>query len=210
MQTPSAPKQDSSPPNGSLIQRPSYLQLVLQHPLRLLLAIYHTLALLLPTLLHRLLLPTACSPTSFKVEILRCYLAGFLVNFWDVVFKAPVEWPRWMGGRQRYSLLRLGPGGVPTVVVPPANPLLLSRTELKEQQRANPDSKGTVVLLWAHGGGYLFGEPLQYLATYERWVSKAKTQGWSLVIFSVDYSESAPFCTAGHRSSSIFLSSCWS
>lgn len=180
-------------------QRPSRLYLIICNPLRLLLAIYHSLALLLPTLLYRLLLPTACSPTSFKVEVLRCWLAGFLVHFWDLIFKAPVEWPRLLGGRQRYETVMLGPSKVPTVIVPPSSSSLMPRSEPHERplpgglpRASAEDDKGkkTAVLLWAHGGGYLFGEPLQYLATYERWVMKAKVRG--LIVFAVDYSES-PF-----------------
>jgi len=203
MQNSPAPKPAPGPSYGNIQQRPSYLLLILLHPLRLILAVYHTVALLLPTLIYRLLLPTACSPTSFKVEILRCWLAGFLVHFWDLVFKAPLEWPSYLGGRRRHALLMMGPNGIPTVVVPP-NGLSLIPAPARQGRGFTADvqdgsarsfigqSTDTLVLLWAHGGGYMFGEPLQYLSTYERWVDKAKTKRWNLVIFSVDYSESYP------------------
>lgn len=121
------------------------------------------------------------------------------MHFWDLIFKAPVEWPRLLGGRQRYETVMLGPSKVPTVIVPPSSSSLMPRSEPHERplpgglpRASAEDDKGkkTAVLLWAHGGGYLFGEPLQYLATYERWVMKAKVRG--LIVFAVDYSES-PF-----------------
>ncbi|OCK77445.1 alpha/beta-hydrolase, partial [Lepidopterella palustris CBS 459.81] len=43
------------------------------------------------------------------------------------------------------------------------------------------------VLLYAHGGGYLFGEPLMYLESYKRWVREAEANGIRLIIVSVDY-----------------------
>lgn len=176
-----------------MTRRPSRLYLLLRHPLRLLMSIYHTVGLLIPTLAHRILLPCASSPTSFKVEILRCFLGGFMTNFWDMVFKAPPEWPQSLGGRRSYAYLRLGNEKVTAVVVPATACSMFQ--ENKETNTANHNeragglqSEHTIVVLYAHGGGYFYGEPLMHLPAYNRWTRQAKAQGWELVVVSVDYS----------------------
>ncbi|RDW76946.1 hypothetical protein BP6252_04999 [Coleophoma cylindrospora] len=42
-------------------------------------------------------------------------------------------------------------------------------------------------MLYAHGGGYMFGEPLQWIASYERWIAKASSRGFDLVVVAVKY-----------------------
>lgn len=177
----------------SSVRRESYAGLILSHPLKLLWAIYDTLALLAISLLHRLLLPGACHATSFRVQILRCFLGGFLARFWDLMFKAPPEMPcLTRGSHKRYAEIILG-GRVPAVVVPPS-PVRRGGGEAKvggegAMLPVGNDERDTVFLLYAHGGGFLFGEPLMHLGTYERWVRKAAAMKWRLVVVAVEYSE---------------------
>jgi acetyl esterase/lipase len=67
---------------------------------------------------------------------------------------------------------------VPAIVVPP---------ETKLENLATDNAHRAVVLLYAHGGGYLFGEPLMYLDSYKRWVREAEANGIRLIVVSVDY-----------------------
>lgn len=157
-------------------QRPSHLRLILTQPWKLVRSIYHTSALGVSVLLDRMLLPFACRAVDFRTQLYRCYLGGFLANFWDLLFKAPLNL-----SRSRYADQILG--GVPCVIVPRDAGAALHKDhqDIREQ---------SLILLYAHGGGYAFGEPLMYIETYERWVRRAEEQGLKLVVVSVDYSGS--------------------
>jgi hypothetical protein len=168
-------------------RRPSHLALIMRHPLKLLLSIYHASALLSLVLLHRLLLPFSCRATAFGTEVRRCLLGGLLANFWDLLFKqAPgVQWDK------HYTEVCLR--RVPAVVVPPNAISAQDQAESGTNVGVLPSrARQSVVLLYAHGGGYLFGEPLMYLSTYKRWTRKCKALGFDLIVVSVDYSTLIP------------------
>lgn len=144
------------------------MQLIIRHPFKFLRSVYETCVRLLLILLQRILLPNECRAVAFRTEIARCFLGSFLANFWELVYKAPY------GMRHdQYSLLDLG--GVHTIIVPPdAGPRL--------------QTKGaSLVLLYAHGGGFMFGESLMWLSSYERWVKVAKAQNLDLIVVAVEY-----------------------
>jgi hypothetical protein len=162
-------------------RRPSHVALIIRHPIKLFRSVYHASALLGVVLLHRLLFPFACRATGFGTEVRRCLLGGLLANFWDLLFKQPLGVQR----DKHYTEVHLR--RVPAVVVP--------RNALTAQEKAESTNGGDlpsrapqpVVLLYAHGGGYLFGEPLMYLSAYERWIRGSKALGFDLIIVSVDY-----------------------
>jgi hypothetical protein len=149
----------------------SHLDLVAAHPIKFCLAIYETLALLVLLLFNRILLPFACRPISLRTEIARCFLGGFLKHFWDILFKAPP-------GLQETEYRNVIIGSVPTVIVPPH-----ARLDVESLDRHRP----SLVLLYAHGGGYLFGEPLMYMSTYKRWIELADSHGMDLSVIAVHY-----------------------
>ena len=161
-----------------MVSRPSHLALIAAHPSKLIWSIYQTTAYLVILFLHRLLLPFACRATDFRTEITRCFLGSFLANFWDLLFKAPI-------GLREDQYRNFNVGGVPAVLVPPTAPFM-------DAGMMNP--KPDLLILYAHGGGYLFGEPLMYMSTYERWIHIASTRGIDLAIVSVDYSKFYPCC----------------
>jgi len=149
----------------------SRLWMVLRHPWKFLLFLWTFLRCLFLALVDRLLFPFACRPISFHMEITRCYLAASLACFLELLFSAPPGL-----GAEDSQPVKLN--NVPAVVVPP-------EARLESLTTAHTDP--TVVLLYAHGGGYLFGEPLMYLASYKRWVRQAEANGVRLIIVSVDY-----------------------
>ena len=161
----------------------SHLHLIVAHPINFCLSIYETLALLVLLLANRLLLPFACRPLSLRTEIARCFLGGFLKHFWDLLFKAP---PGLQETEYRNCIIR----SVPTVVVPRHAQLDAGNLDRQRQ---------SLVLLYAHGGGYLFGEPLMYISTYKRWIEIADSHGIDLSVVAVQY-RSNPF-----RSDTVFM-----
>jgi hypothetical protein len=48
-------------------------------------------------------------------------------------------------------------------------------------------SAADVVILYFHGGGYMIGEPLQYVKSFKRWKKKALSVGVKLEIVTVKY-----------------------
>lgn len=163
-------------------QRPSHLRLILTQPWKLVRSIYHTSALGVSVFLNRLLLPFACRAVDFRTQLYRCYLGGFLANFWDLLFKAPLNLKK-----SRYADEKLG--GVPCVIIPRDAAAALQESKHQDITTQGQQQK-PLILLYAHGGGYAFGEPLMYIETYERWIRRAKEQGLKLVVVSVDYSGS--------------------
>ncbi|RFU26007.1 hypothetical protein B7463_g10332, partial [Scytalidium lignicola] len=149
----------------------THLDLILANPWKTLLCIYEILALLLITLISRILLPFVPRVVDLRTEIARDFIGPGLTIFWEILYKAPPGLDP-----KRYRVADIG--GVPSVVIPPHAALAGGPLDL---QRKN------LVILFAHGGGYLFGEPLQYISTYERWVQNAAQQGIDLTIVSVDY-----------------------
>lgn len=119
-------------------------------------------------LADRLLFPLGCRPLSLGTELRRCHLAAALTGFPELIFAAPPGLPA-------ADYRTAGLDGVPAVVVPP------------EARLDDFAERPAVVLLYAHGGGYLFGEPLMYIESYKRWVEAAAAKGIRLVIVSVNY-----------------------
>lgn len=151
----------------------THLELILTNPWKTLVCIYEILALLLITFISRILLPFTPRVVDLRTEIARDFVGPGLTVFWEILYKAPPGLsPR------RYK--RVDIGGVPSVVIPPGATLVNGSLD---RQKKN------LIILFAHGGGYLFGEPLQYISTYERWVRNACRQGIDLTIVSVDYRE---------------------
>lgn len=161
----------------------SHLQLILQNPTKLLWAIWQSTIYIVLVLIQRLLLPTACRAVTFRTEIARAILGPFLANFWDLLFKAPP------GLRHSgYSVLEAG--HATAFIVPPDRALI----SLRERE----NSRKRLLLLYSHGGGFVFGEPLMYMSTYIRWVEAAEKEDVDLTIVSVDYRMQHLSSTAGH------------
>lgn len=146
----------------------SRLRLLCSQPAKALRFAWTLWRMLLLAVLNRLLFPFACHPISIRTELRRCYLGASLSCFLELIFSAPSHLD---GGD--FGLVPLG--GVETVVVPPVSQL----EDLADCE--------TIVLLYAHGGGYHFGEPLMYLETYKRWVHQMQQIGTKLVVIAVDY-----------------------
>ena len=152
----------------------THVKLILANPAKLFWSVWQSLVYLFIVVIQRLLLPNACRAVSLRTEIARAILGSFLANFWDLLFKAAP------GLRDdEYSLLSAGAGQVPAVLVPPGRDL--GTIGSKE------DGKRKILLLYSHGGGYFFGEPLMYMSTYKRWIKAAARQNVELTVLSVDY-----------------------
>jgi hypothetical protein len=152
-------------------QMASRLLLMLRHPWKTLAFSWMSIRYLSLALADRLLFPFACRPISFYTEITRCLLGSSLACFLELTFSAPP------GLRtDEYQPVELN--NVSTIVVP---------RETKLETLGSAATPRTVVLLYAHGGGYLFGEPLMYLDSYKRWTKEAESVGIRLVVVSVDY-----------------------
>jgi len=122
--------------------------------------------------------------------MMRCYLGASLSCFLELVFSAPPD-------LDPEDFKRIKLNNVPAIMVPPETQLETLAAQQKDK---------TVVLIYAHGGGYLFGEPLMYMESYKRWVGEAKMIGVNLVIVAVDYRMSISIAIAsgllrirGHR-----------
>ena len=149
----------------------SHLQLIIARPWAFFMCVYDALAHVILVMVHRLLLPHACRAVTFRTEIARCVLGSLTANFWDLLFKAPVGLCD-----NRYQCIDLG--GIPVMMIPPGATISAARLQVKRRQ---------LIMLYAHGGGFMFGEPLMWIATYERWVAAAKAQGFDLTVLAVKY-----------------------
>lgn len=150
----------------------SHLQLILKHLTKFFWAIWQTTIYVLLVLLQRLLLPTACRAVTLRTEIARAILGPFLANFWDLLFKAPP-------GLRKSEYSQLHTAHVRAFIIPPDRDL--------GGLRDGENTRQKLVLLYSHGGGYVFGEPLMYMSTYKRWVEAAEREDIELTIVSVDY-----------------------
>ncbi|KAH8754663.1 Alpha/Beta hydrolase protein [Hyaloscypha sp. PMI_1271] len=144
--------------------------LILRHPWKFLKFSWAYLRYLLLALADRLLFPFACRPISLHTETARCYLGASLSCFVELIFSAPPGL-----GPDDFEAVKLK--GVPAVLVPPG----------KKLETLSRQTERTVVLLYAHGGGYAFGEALMYIDAYKRWIREAEANGLCLIIVSVDY-----------------------
>lgn len=149
----------------------THFELVLANPWKTIKCIYEITARLVLTLIGRILLPFAHRVVDLRTEIARDFVGPGLTIFWEIIYKAPPGLDS-----KRYSAVDIG--GIPSVVIPPQATLV----GIPRDRKCNK-----LFMLFAHGGGYLFGEPLQYILTYERWVGSAAQHGIDLTIVSVDY-----------------------
>jgi hypothetical protein len=153
----------------------THLQLILENPAKLFWSIWQSLIYLFLVLIQRLVLPNACRAVTLRTEIARAILGSFLANFWDLLFKASP-------GLRDDEYLLLTAGRVPAVLVPPDRDL----NTIGSQE----DGKRKLLLLYSHGGGYFFGEPLMYMSTYKRWIKAMARENVELTVVSVDYRKS--------------------
>lgn len=155
----------------------THLQLVLRNPANLFWSVWQSFVYLFLVFIQRILLPNACRSVTLRTEIARAILGSFLANFWDLLFKAPPN-------LQDHDYIVINAGQVPAVLIPPGRDL--------NTIRGKEDGKRKILLLYSHGGGYFFGEPLMYMSTYLRWIKAAARENVELTIVSVDYRTSSP------------------
>lgn len=148
----------------------TYRPLIAENPIKFFWSIYQSLAYPVILAAERVLLPRACRAVTLRTQVVRCMYGSFLANFSDIVFKAP---PNLREEDYRSENF----GGVSSVVIPRHADLSSSVSK----------QSNSLVLLYGHGGGFYFGEPLMYISTYKRWVKVAKEDGVELIIVSVDY-----------------------
>jgi hypothetical protein len=149
----------------------SYLSLILSQPLSVCMCLYEMQARLLLVILQRLMLPNATHAVKLRTELVRCVMGSLIANCWDLLFKAPL-------GLSHTRYKKISVRGIPVMIVPPTATL-----STKQLQGNRPK----LFMLYAHGGGYLFGEPLMWIASYERWVAMASSRGFDLVVVAVNY-----------------------
>lgn len=117
---------------------------------------------------RRVLLPHLFTYQSLRTQIFRAYLISTFalpplpVEASDAEAQPIEEDGKWKG-----------------YLIPGTRPL--------SSFAGNSSSGRHVVALYAHGGGYGWGEARQYLTYMERWVSCAEAAGIDLVFLSVEY-----------------------
>ncbi|KAH8802562.1 alpha/beta hydrolase fold-domain-containing protein [Xylogone sp. PMI_703] len=164
-----------APPQTS----PTHFQLIAASPLRFCFFLCDAVALLVTTLVDWILRPYASRATSFRTAIARCFIGSLCANFWTLQFKARP------GIRaEDYSWATVG--GVPVVIVP-------SRADFANTRKNGNGGKDVLIMLYGHGGGYIMGEPLQWLESYLRWVKVAEEMGLQLIVVAVKYRLSTDF-----------------
>ncbi|RFU32302.1 hypothetical protein B7463_g4018, partial [Scytalidium lignicola] len=170
-----------TPPNttSTSTPTPTHLKLITTSPLRFFFFLYDALTLLVLTLADWIFRPYASRAVSFRTAIARCFIGSLCANFWDLQFKA-------RPGIRAEDYAWAGVGGVPVVIVPP-------RADLATARKGSDGGKDALVMLYSHGGGYITGEPLQWLESYQRWVKRSEEMGLQLIVVAVKYRLSTDF-----------------
>lgn len=147
------------------------LTLILQNPLRSLLFGYTFCAQVFVVLLKRALLPYYPSYQSVRTQLQRAYLSASILHFPRLVHRLPVT------NCPSQRAKKVGDSDWTGYVVPGTSNLFDPSLSGRKQ----------CVALYAHGGGYIWGEARQYLNYMERWIRVAKAAGISLTFLSVEY-----------------------
>lgn len=155
----------------------SLLSLIFTNPLLSFRLSYTFSAQVLIILLKSALLPYFPGYLSLRTQLQRAYLASAALHFPSFVHRLPVT--HCPSDRAR----KVGTGWTGYVIP--------GRRFLSDFTSESPDLKRCVVL-YAHGGGYAWGEARQYLNYMERWVLAASKLGIDLAFLSVEYRKHVP------------------
>lgn len=148
--------------------------LILCNPLKTLRFTYTFIAQVILVLLKHILLPYFPVYQSLRTQLQRAYLASSALHFPAIVHRLPVT--HCPSSRAR----KVGSGWT-GYLVPGTRPVSdLSRDRLCCDRKV-------CIALYAHGGGYAWGEARQYLNYMERWIDIASKMGIDLTFLSVEY-----------------------
>lgn len=140
-------------------------------PLQTLVFIYYFTAQLLLLCLKRVLLPQLHTYQSFRTQIHRAYLSSAGL-YPDLLHGLPVNC-------STEDARKIASDSCSAYVIPGTSILPTSG------QQSFPFRK--VVILYAHGGGYAWGEARMYIHHMKRWVARARQDRLDLVFVSVEY-----------------------
>lgn len=145
------------------------LRQITNSPVACLLCVYTFATQVILIVARRLLLPHLFNYQSFRTQIFRGYLIATFaiptlpVEASDSEAKPIEEEGKWKGY------------------------LIPGTRDLQDFAGKSISTGRRVVALYAHGGGYGWGEARQYLSYMREWVKRAKLTGIELVFLSVEY-----------------------
>ncbi|KAH8689345.1 Alpha/Beta hydrolase protein [Talaromyces proteolyticus] len=121
----------------------------------------------IPVLLQGLFVPCRLRPLGFRNALARVWL-GNIFSIQGTILYSPA---------QDHCEQKIEGSDFEAYIIPSTN-----TAELQEAD---------AIVIFAHGGGMIFGHPLQYTKTYRRWTAYAQKLGKRLVFVSVRYPLSA-------------------
>jgi hypothetical protein len=156
---------------------------ILRHPLATLKFLYTFNTQVALLLLKRALLPFLPRYQTLWQQIRRAYL---LSAGTEMVHRLPANYSQ----KRARLVTGVGETGKWKGYVVPGRRELKDFTEGELAKGVEgADRAKKVVALYAHGGGYGWGEARMYVNYFERWVRRGKEEGVELVVVSVEYRE---------------------
>lgn len=146
---------------------------LLRSPLKSLRFTYYFFVQALILFLHRILLPGYPRYQTLRIALQRIYLISCTLCYPDLPHRLPVSYS------QKKARSVAGKGWKGYII--PGN-------DDSETEKSPYDGK-SIVVLFAHGGGYARGEARMYVPYMLRWVKVASEQGLEIVFCTVEYRE---------------------
>jgi hypothetical protein len=138
---------------------------VFGHPLPSLKIVIKATILSLKETIARIILPFKPRTQNLRNAIARAWLGYIFVHCPTILYSKPRD----------TDLQEVQEAGLHLYIIQGSEK---SKTQLKDAD---------AVILFAHGGGMIFGHPLQYLSDYRRWISGAKRLRKKLDFVAVQY-----------------------
>ncbi|KAF7527642.1 hypothetical protein PCG10_002606 [Penicillium crustosum] len=161
-----------------------FTAVILGHPLQALKFCYSFFAQCFIDITERVLLPHYPTYQSLRTRLARAYLGAAAIHLPDIVHRLPVS-------NCPASRARPVEGANWKGYIIPGSCTLLD----------NDDEYKYIIILYAHGGGYVRGEARQYLNYMERWINAAAGKGIKLIFLSVEYPLSTEAAHPAQRTS---------
>lgn len=114
-------------------------------------------------LVESVVVPSAIQPLGLRNAIARAWLGTVFVHHPDLYYSEPPN------------------HDIQTIQTPDLKAYIIPRTESADWSRAD------AVVIYAHGGGMIFGHPLQYLKAFKRWAKHAESMQKRIVFVAVRY-----------------------
>lgn len=116
--------------------------------------------------LQRIASPCVSNTLSFRNAIARIWIGTTFAINGNILYSEP----------SNHHTQKVERAGFQTFILPTTSPDAMKNAD--------------TILVWCHGGGGMIGHPLQYQATYKRWIHKAGQRGKNIVILGLRYRKS--------------------